>query len=286
MFLSFYAEDGNGGNGTSPGQFLGSFHIRQLLRGQRETAVQNQMIEGFRDKGGDLPFPLNQQRKSRGHNSANGKGAVIGQGKESGGVDAHKPVRFHAAQSAFVQTIVVAARLQIRKSFPDGVILHRGDPQSFHGLAASSQIIHGAEDQLSFTTSVAGVDDFCDVALTHQRVENIELLLLILLDTESEAAGQNGQVVHIPLGEAFLIEGGICQLCQMTITPGNEIAVALQIASSLLTAGSNDCGNGFCHRGFFSNDQFIFAHTPSWSDAGSYCSNSAYSPSSSSSPKS
>ena len=141
----------------------------------------------------------------------------------------------------------------------------------------------GSED---FTTSVAGVDDFCDVALAHQRVEDIELLLLIILDTETKAAGKDGQIFHIPLGVARIIVGGISQLCQMPITPGNEITVALQITPSLLTAGSNDCGNGFCHRRLFSNDQFIFAHTPSCSDAGSYCSNSAYSPSSSSSPKS
>ena len=72
----------------------------------------------------DLRVTLRQHCQCGGLNTAHIQGAVIENGEKARGVDPHHPIRFLAAECGLIQGFIVGAGAQIRKSLPDGTVLH------------------------------------------------------------------------------------------------------------------------------------------------------------------
>ena len=211
-------------------------------------------VIAFRGKSGNSALPLHQQGQRGRHDPADIQLGFVGQTEKAAGVDAHQPVRLGTAKGALVQGIVVLAGGQMRKSILNGAVLHGGNPQSRHRLPAVGQIVHRAEDQLTLPSGIAGIDDLRHIFPAHKGTQNVKLFLFVGGNEKAEGAGQNGQVLQLPLGVAFVIGSRICQTGQMTIAPGNQILLALTV--SVLALGSPQhprqiLGNG----GLFSNHQ-------------------------------
>lgn len=126
-----------------------------------------------------------------------------------------------------MQTVKFISGSKMVKTIPDGIIFHGGDPEAFHGLAASSQIIDGAENQFTLTASITGIDDTGDIFSVHQGFQYIELIPFILRNPETEGRWDDGEIFFLPFGIPLVIIVGICQTRQMPKAPGYEITVAL-----------------------------------------------------------
>ena len=129
-----------------------------------------------------------------------------------------------------MQPIKIGAGTEVVKALANGIILHRGNPKSFHRLLAVSQIVHRAEDQLTLPSSIAGVDNLGHILPAHQLLEDIKLILLSLGNAELEGAGNNWQILHPPLGVAGVVHIGISKTCQMAKTPRYNILFSFHIA--------------------------------------------------------
>ena len=162
------------GNSRCIGEILDS------IRCCSEAAVQIHGVEPFRDKGRNFRFSLHHQGQRWGHDPAHIQLGAVDQGEKPGGVDAHQPVGFGAAQGALVQSIEIYAGTEICKSFPDGFILHRGNPEPLHRLAASGQVVHRAENQLSLPSGITGVDQLAHILAVHQAFQKLKLTALLL----------------------------------------------------------------------------------------------------------
>ena len=220
--------------------------------------VQRHSIERHRLEGVDLGLPLDDESQCRGHDAANVEGAVVQHRKQPGGVDTHQPVRLGPAEGRLVQPVIVRAGAQVGKALPDGGILHAGNPQPFHGLLAARQAVDRAENQLALAPGVAGVDYLGHVLPPQQGAQHVKLVPLILGDGKTPGFRQNGQVIIAPLGIVGVVGGGIRQPGQMPQAPAHQPAAALQVAV-FAGSGPQHGGQGFCHRGLFSDHK---AHLP------------------------
>ena len=136
-------------------------------------------IEGLRLKGIDLRFPLHQQRKCGRYHAPHVQGAVVHHGEQAGGVDTHQPVRLAAAEGGGVEVVVLRSVAEIVKAIKDSRILHGGDPEPLHALAAVVEIIRRAENQLALAPGVAGVDHLIYIVPVHEGAQSVHLLLLV-----------------------------------------------------------------------------------------------------------
>ena len=126
-----------------------------------------------------------------------------------------------------MEAVILSAGAKILKSVPDCFIFHRGNPKTLHCLTATGKVVHAAEDQLSLTACVAGVDNGGYILPAHQRSQNIKLVPLILGDTEPEGSGDDGQIRLSPLGIPGIIVVRIGKASQMPEAPGYDIAASL-----------------------------------------------------------
>ena len=194
--------------------------------GGEAVKVQMDGIEGLRLKGAYFRFPLHQQRKRGRYHAPHVQGAVVHHGKQAGGVDAHQPVRLAAAEGGGVEVVVLRAVAEIVKALKNRRILHGGDPEPLHALAAVVEIIRRAEDQLALAPGVAGVDDLANVLSVHEGAESVHLLLLVPRHGVLPAFRQDGQVLPSPFAVLFIVGVRIRKLRKMPEAPGNEIAAA------------------------------------------------------------
>ena len=138
---------------------------------------------------------------------------------------------------------------QVCKALPDGGILHAADPQPFHGLCATRQAVDRAEDQLTFSPGVAGVDYLGHVLPPQQGeqgAQHVKLIPFVLGDGKTPGLRQNGQVVIAPLGIVGVVGGGVRQPGQVPQAPAHQPAAAFQVA--VFAGGSpQHGGQGFCN---------------------------------------
>ena len=217
---------------------IGDFRcIGEILDSVRccgKAAVQIHGVEPFRDKGLNLRFPLHHQGQCWGHDPSHIQLGAIDQGEKPGGVDAHQPIGFGAAQGALVQSVEIFAGTKILKFLPDGIVLHGGNPEPLHGLAASGELINRAEDQLPLPSGITGVDDLTHILAVHQAFQKLKLAVLVLADAEAKWGWHDWQILLPPFFVFGVILVGIGQSCQMAKAPGNQIAVAFQVALAFL----------------------------------------------------
>ena len=250
-FLCLFCPHDGGNSGTFvlavPGKPLRlCLLLHAFACGGEAVKVQMDGIEALRLKGIDLRFPLHQQRKRRRYHAPHVQGAVVHHGKQAGGVDAHQPVRLAAAEGGGVEVVVLRAVAEIVKALKNRRILHGGDPEPLHALAAVVEIIRRAEDQLALAPGVAGVDHFIYIVPVHEGAQGVHLLLLVPRHGVLPAIRQDGQVLPSPFAVLFVV--GVCvrKLRKMPEAPGDEIAAARKKAVPAPACAKNG-GDAPCH---------------------------------------
>ena len=148
---------------------LGILHSRDFFR-NRLGSLQRQphMMIFLLAEQDDLAVPVGQHRQGGRLHPPHIQGAVVEDGEQAACVDADEPVRLLAAKRRLIQRVIVRAGAQIGKAFPDRRILHRRNPEAGKGLGASGGLIDQPEDQLTFASRVAGVDQLCHIGAFHQ----------------------------------------------------------------------------------------------------------------------
>ena len=220
-------------------QLLDSGLIRHALPGYGKTGqLQRHGIKGNRLKGVDLSFSLDNKRQRWGHNAPDVEGAVIQHGKKPCGIDSHQPVGLSTAEGSISKSVIVRTGAQVCKAFPYGGVFHRRNPEPFHRLLATCQLIDTTEDHLALASGITGIYHFRHIRGVHQLFENIKLLFLILSHYHLPMLRQNRQVIISPLGILGIITVCIRKTGQMAYAPADTPAVTLQI--SVLTDGCAD----------------------------------------------
>ena len=194
--------------------------------GGKIAAAKIYRVKGFRAERPDLRLPLDDERQRGRHNAPHVQGAVIEDGKQACGVDAHQPVRAGAAEGGLVQSVVFPSRTKVRKALSDGLVLHGGDPKPLHGFRAARHVVDGAEDKLPLAPRVAGVDHLAHVLPAHEVPQQLELFGFVRFQREVPACGQDGQIVIAPLGVLFIVHIRARQLRQMSEAPAYKVAVS------------------------------------------------------------
>jgi len=257
---------------------LGILNSRNFFR-NRLGSLQRQthMMVFLLAEQNDLAVPVGQHRQGGRLHPPHIQGAVVEDREQAACVDANEPVRLLAAERRLIQRIIVPAGAQIGKALPDRRILHRRNPEAGERLGTSSSLIDQPENQLTFASCVAGVDQFRHIGALHQGAENVELGGLFLGHHIAEGSGQDGKVLIPPLLVAVIVGGRIRQSHQMPDAPGNEPAAALKIAvgPGCDTQGRRDT---LCYTRFFTDHQFA----QFWSSCSSCSGTSSFSYSSSS----
>ena len=236
-------------------QLLSSSLIRHALPGYGKTGqLQRHGIKGNRLKGVDLSFSLDNECQRWGHNAPDVECAVVQHGKQPCGIDPHQPVRLGTAEGSIPKFIIVRTGAQVCKALPYGGVLHRRNPEPFHRLLATCQLIDAAEDQLALASGITGIYHFRHIRGIHQLFENIKLLLFIFAHHHLPMLRQDRQVTISPLGVLGVIAVCIRKTGQMAHAPADTPAVALQIP--VLTGSCTDHRRQtLCNRWFFSNHQ-------------------------------
>ena len=175
----------------------------------------------------DLCVTLRQHCQCGRLNTAHIQGTVIENGEKSRSIDPHQPVRFLAAECGLIQGFIVGAGTQIRKSLPNGAVLHRGNPKAKDRFVAIRHLIHQAEDQLTFTPGVTGIDNGIHIGAVHQGAEIFKGVLLARCQHIAERLRQNGKIIIAPFPEMLVIAASIHRGYQVSHAPGYEKAAAL-----------------------------------------------------------
>ena len=239
LFLALHLFDCDICTPTGFFQLLSSGLIRHALPGYGKTGqLQRHGIKGNRLKGVDLSFSLNNKRQRRGHHAPDVEGSVIQHGKKPCRIDPHQPVGLGTAEGSIPKSVIIRTGAQVCKAFPYGRVLHRRNPEPFHRLLATCQLIDATEDQLALASGIAGIYHLRNIRGIHQLFENIKLLFLILSHHHLPILRQNRQVIISPLGILGVIAVCIRKTGQVAHAPADTPAVALQIP--VLTDGCAD----------------------------------------------
>ena len=125
-----------------------------------------------------------------------------------------------------IQGFIVGTGAQIRKSLPNGAVLHRGNPETKNRLAAFSHFIHQAENQLAFAPGVTGIDNGIHIGAVHQGAEIFKSVLFARCQHIAEWLRQNRKIIIAPFLETLVIAARIHRGYQVSHAPGYEKAVA------------------------------------------------------------
>ena len=243
-------------------QLLCACSVTHALPGYGKTGqLQRHGIKGNRIKGVDLSFSLDNERQRWGHHAPDVEGAVVQHGKKPCGIDPYQPVGLGTAESSFPKSVIIYTWTQVCKAFPYGGVLHRRNPEAFHGLLAACQLVDAAEDQLALASGITGIYHFRHIRSVHQLFENIKLLLFIFAHHHLPMLRQDRQVIISPLGVLGVITVCIRKPGQMAHAPADTPAVSFQIP--VLTGRCTDYRSQTLSNGwFFSNHQLHVLQPP------------------------
>ena len=174
----------------------------------------------------DFCVTLGKHSKGRCLNATHIQGAVIENGKQPRGVDPHQPIRFLTAEGRLIQGFIVGAGTQIRKSLPNGAVLHRGNPKAKDRFVAIRHLIHQTEDQLTFTPGVTGIDNGIHIGAVHQGTEIFKSVLFARCQHIAEGPRQDGQILIVPFLKALVIAARVQRGYQMPHAPGHNKVIA------------------------------------------------------------
>ena len=183
-----------------------------LETGNRRLAVGNQGQRGRHDAPHAQGFPAVQLRE------------------QARPVDSDEPVRFLAAQRGGVQVIVAGTVREIFQALANRALLHRRNPKTPDGFRTAALMINQTENGFPFAPRVRGLHDGIHAFVQHERGQDVVLLLCGGQNQIPPFAGNDGQIVHIPLGIAGIVGVGRRRLHQMPDAPAYNPAVALHVA--------------------------------------------------------
>ena len=161
-----------------------------------------------------------------------------------------------------MQPVIVRTGTQVCKTFPDGRILHTGNPEPFHRFGTARQAVDRAEDQFTLAPGVAGIDHLGHIFPPQQGTQHIKLVPLILGDGEPPGLRQDGQIIITPLGVVGIVGGRICQPSQVSQAPAHPPTVPLQVA--VFAGGGPDYGGQTLGNGRFLSDHQLHGFSSSF----------------------
>ena len=196
----------------------------------------------------DLFLPRRDHGERRRLHPAAGKLRVILAGERAGGVDPHQPVRFRSCHRRPVQILVLLRILKMRKSLPDGLICHRGNPQTAKGLLTACLNDDPPRHQLAFPSGVRGDDHLGNVFALHLILHRLKLPPRLRNHHQFQVLRHHRQIFHPPGLKLLIITLRIRQRHQMPQPPGDYIFITFDIIFRLLFAAKHP-GDISCHRG-------------------------------------
>ena len=215
------------------------------------AAVQLDGIKFLRPEPLDRRLAFGQQGQRRGEHAAHVQDpALMERREQTGGVDAHQPVRLGAAEGGVVKAVILGAVPQILKALPNRALLHRGNPEPLKGLAAAAFPVDQTEDQLAFSSRVRRADQGGNVIPAHELAENFHLLSRVRQRLKLPGGGEDREIVQAPPGVAGVVGVRRSERHQMADAPAHQPAVSLQI-TVLPSARAQHLGDAHCDGGLF-----------------------------------
>ena len=219
---------------------------------QRVAIDRGEHPIGLRLEIVDLLLPVDNQSQGRRLYSTDGEHlmvAAVHASIETRTVHPQQPVADGPAQSCHVKALVVPLLFQVLKTFADGLIGHRRNPQPLDRALHSGELHHPTLDKLTFLSGITAVDNLVGLAI--QGGYHIELPFDRFLRDELDAKARRNhrQGGQRPITPVHLIVIGLLQLTQMSESPCHLVAVAFHIAI-LRYVGTQDARDVFCYARF------------------------------------
>ena len=232
--------------GAEPSAFVGLSLARRECR--------NHVPVIFGDEIANRKFALHQHGKRWGLNAANGEFLVAGQRVGAREVHAHQPVGPAAATRRVGQMVILAPVPQFRETLLDRLRCQGGNPEAAHRPSTSSGFIDVTEDQFSFSARVRCTDNTADARGCEDFADNLELILGLLANHQRPRFRKHGQQVAPPGAPFWPDLVRLCEPHQVADRPGDDIAVAVQIAFAAF-GGAQDSSNVARHRRLFGDNR-------------------------------
>ena len=162
-------------------------------------------------------------------------------GQCSGSVHPNQPVCFSTADCRFIEMLVFSSVGQMCKSFFNGFICHRRDPQPLYRFMTVGFFQDPSGYQLSFPSRISGNNYFPDILSVQLGLHRLILLRSLTDYHKLHLLRHHRQCCHIPFLILFVIFFRVCQSHQMSQCPGNHVFVSFQCSSGRLAAVQYSC---------------------------------------------
>ena len=160
-------------------------------------------------------------------------------------------------QPRVIQIVEIGRRTKLAEPLADGIVGQRRYPQTLYRTFHTGLLHHPPLYQLPLLAGIAAVDDL--VGIPDQRVYYVELLMISLLRKKfyAEPCRQHREHRQRPAPPSLRVIVRLFQTAQMTYSPGDAVAVALEI--SVATVISPEYGRYIAgHTRFLSDAYFHF----------------------------
>ena len=116
------------------------------------------------------------------------------------------------------------------KTFADGGVGHRGNPQPLHRFFAARHAVNVAKNQFALARRIRCADDFGGVFVVHQLFDNGELGTGGRQHLQGDVCGQNGQIGHAPAPVALVQLVRLHERNEVAQRPGDNVIVSRKTA--------------------------------------------------------
>ena len=149
-------------------------------------------------------------------------------GQCAGGIESDEPVSLGAALGGIGEVAHGAGRAEIAPGFENGVLGHRLHPQALDGFFDFSVFDDVLENQFTFASGIASVDDFADVLAFGELEDLLEASLGIGDGVEIEARRNRREHIKFPRQILAIRAGGHAQFDQMADGRSDDRVVVLE----------------------------------------------------------
>ncbi|KAF5038594.1 hypothetical protein DSECCO2_552630 [anaerobic digester metagenome] len=150
-------------------------------------------------------------------------------GESPGYIHADIPIGGSPAFRCFVQIVVQACILEVRKPFLDGFFSLAADPEPMGGTLVIGELQNPAGDQLPFTAGISGDDYALNISSFDQVLDNCKLVLALLDDLLLQHRRQHGKITQGPSLVTLAVSSRLGQFHQMPQCPGDNVVFSLNI---------------------------------------------------------
>ena len=164
----------------------------------------------------DPLLPFCKHGKGWGLYPAHNQSFKISRGVCSGSIHSNQPVSLCPAHRSHTEILIFFLTFHCLKTFLNGGIFHRADPQTFHWFPASGKHIHPLKDQFSFSSCITAIDQILHITSIHQSFYDFKLLLFILGNFQLPCFWKDWQIIKLPFFIFRVIFLWLCVFCQMS----------------------------------------------------------------------